>query len=185
MSTTSWSFEPGHTEVGFRARHMMVTHVTGLFKDVHGSAEIDRDNPRNSSFEATIDTANLWSGEAARDQHLRSPDFFDVERYPVMTFKSTSIAQHSDTEFEVKAEVTIKGITKPISLDARFLGQWETPWWEDNEDKGLQTRLGIEARGRVNRHDWGVSWQSTLDKGGVVVSDSIDIFINAELIRQR
>ncbi len=183
MSTTTWTFEPGHTEAGFRARHMMVTYVTGLFKDVHGSAEIDFDNPPNSSFDATIDTTNLWTGEAARDGHLRAPDFFDVENYPTMTFKSTNLEQLSETDFAARGDLTIKGITKPVSLDVRFLGRWETPWWEDDEDKGPKTRLGIQARGRVNRHDWGVSWQSALDKGGVVVGDNIDLFINAELIR--
>ncbi len=183
MSTTTWTFEPGHTEAGFRARHMMVTYVTGLFKDVHGSVEIDFDDPTNSSFEVTIDTTNLWTGESARDEHLRAPDFFDVENHPTMTFKSTSLEQFSETDFAAHGDLTIKGITKPVSLDVRFLGRWETPWWEGNEDKGPKTRLGIQARGRVNRHDWGVSWQSALDKGGVVVGDNIDLIINAELIR--
>ena len=183
MSTTHWGFEPGHTEAGFCARHMMVTYVSGFFKDVRGSAEIDFDDPRNSTFEATANTANLWTGEAARDEQLRSPDFFDVENYPTLSFKSTSVGQLSDTEFHVHAELTIKGITNPVALDARFLGRWETPWWEDDEDKGPKTRLGIHASGRVNRHDWGVSWQSALDMGGVVVSDNVDVIINAELIR--
>jgi polyisoprenoid-binding protein YceI len=177
-----WFFEPGHTAVEFRARHMMVSWVRGHFKDVHGTLEFDPENPRAASVEATIDARRLWSGEADRDAHLKSADFLDVERHPTITFRSTGVALRGANEARLRGELTIRGVTKPVTLDVRALGQWQTPWWEDGVDKGPKTRAGFVATTRINRHDFGVSWNGTLDRGGIVVSDDVDITIDAEAI---
>ncbi len=177
-----WTFEPGHTAAEFCARHMMVTCVRGHFKDVHGTLEFDPDNPRATSVEVTIDARKLWSGEPARDEHLRGADFLDVEHHPTITFRGSEVEVVGATEGRVRGELTIRGVSRPVTLNVRFMGQWETPWWEDGVDKGPRTRAGFLATARINRKDFGVSWSSALDRGGVVVGDDIDITIDAEAI---
>jgi polyisoprenoid-binding protein YceI len=163
---------------------MMVTHVRGHFKNVHGSLEFDPSLPQASSVEATIDTRGLWSGEADRDAHLRSPDFLDVERFPAMTFRSRAVHLKSPNEALVTGDLTIRGVTKHVELDVHYLGQWETPWWEDGVDKGPKTRAGFVATARIDRHDFGVSWNSPLARGGIVVGNEVVITIDAEAILQ-
>jgi polyisoprenoid-binding protein YceI len=177
-----WTFEPGHTAAEFCARHMMVTYVRGCFKNVRGSLVFDPANPRDSSVEATIDAAGLWSGEPDRDAHLRSADFLDVDNYPEITFKGSQIEIVGDHDYKVAGDLTIRGVTRPVTLNVRYLGQWQTPWWEGNVDKGPKTRAGFVAETEINRHDFGVSWNSTLDRGGLVVGNIVQITIDAEAI---
>jgi len=177
-----WFFEPGHTAAEFCVRHMMVTHVRGHFKNVHGSLEFDPDLPEASRVEATIDTRGLWTGEPDRDAHLRSPDFLDVEQFPEITFMSSEVHVISPHEASITGALTIRGITKPIALEVHYLGQWETPWWEDWVDKGPKTRAGFVATARIDRHDFGVSWNSSLARGGIVVGEQVLITIDAEAI---
>lgn len=178
-----WTFEPGHTAAEFRARHMMVTWVRGAFKDVHGTLDFDPGNPGASSLEATIDAAGIWTGDADRDGHLRNADFLDVESHPTITFKGSQVDVLGDHDYAVTGDLTIRGVTRQVKLDVCFLGQWATPWWEDGEDKGPKMRAGFEARTEINRHDFGVSWNGTLDRGGVVVGDIVYITIDAEAIQ--
>ncbi len=177
-----WTFEPGHTAAEFCARHMMVTYVRGCFKNVRGLLVFDPANPRDSSVEATIDAAGLWSGEPDRDAHLRSADFLDVDNYPEITFKGDQVEITGDHDYKVTGDLTIRGVTRPVTLNVRYLGQWQTPWWEGNVDKGPKTRAGFVAQTEINRHDFGVSWNSTLDRGGVVVGNLVQITIDAEAI---
>jgi len=177
-----WVFEPGHTAAEFCVRHMMVTHVRGHFKNVHGMLEFDPTRPDASRVEATIDAQGLWSGEADRDAHLRSADFLDVEHFPEITFKSSAVLIMSPNEALVSGSLTIRGVTKPVSLDTHYLGQWETPWWEGGVDRGPKTRAGFVATTRIDRHDFGVSWNSTLARGGLAVGHQVLITIDAEAI---
>ena len=177
-----WFFEPGHTAAGFSVRHMMVTHVRGHFKDVYGKLVFDPQKPQDSQVEARIDAKTLWTGERDRDAHLRSADFLDVEHFPEITFKGGEVAPLGANDYLVTGALTIRGVTKPVTLKVRYLGQWQTPWWEDGVDKGPKTRAGFVAETTINRHDFGVSWNSTLDKGGIVVGDTVDITIDAEAI---
>jgi polyisoprenoid-binding protein YceI len=177
-----WVFEPGHTAAEFCVRHMMVTHVRGHFKNVHGRLQFDPEKPEASKVDATIDTGGLWSGEPDRDAHLRSPDFLDVERFPEITFASTAVRVLSPNEALVSGDLTIRGITKPVALDVHYLGQWETPWWEDGVDKGPKTRAGFVATTRIDRNDFGVRWNSPLARGGIVVGHQVLITIDAEAI---
>ena len=179
-----WFLEPGHTAAEFRARHMMVTDVRGHFKNIGGWLEYDPDNPGTSSVEVTIDAKGIWTGEPDRDAHLRSADFLDVENHPEISFKSVELELISQNACVLKGNLTIRGVTREVTLSVNFLGQWETPWWEGNEDKGPKTRAGFVAETSINRHDFGVSWNSALDKGGIVVGNTVAITIDAEAIRE-
>ena len=180
----SWFFEPGHTAAEFCARHMMVTCVRGHFKDVHGTLDFDPANPSAASVEAIIDARRLWSGEPDRDAHLMSADFLDVANHPTITFRGKGVELVGPNDGRIRGELMIRGITRPVTLEVRFLGQWQTLWWEDGVDKGPKTRAGFVAMTRINRKDFGVSWNGALDRGGLVVSDDVDITIDAEAIRE-
>ncbi|MGP4003442.1 YceI family protein [Streptomyces sp. 8N706] len=182
MAMTKWFFEPGHTAVEFCARHMMVTYVRGQFKNVHGFMEVDPDEPEKARVGATIDATQVYTGQPQRDAHLRSADFFDVENHPTWTFVATRIHQASANEFEVTGDLTVRGVTRPVTFYATYLGRWETPWWEDGRDLGPRKRAGFSARTRINRHDFGVSWNDVVDQGGVVVSDVVDVTIDVEAV---
>jgi polyisoprenoid-binding protein YceI len=177
-----WNFEPGHTAAEFRARHMMITYVRGHFKDVHGSLKFDPESPRNSSVEVKIDARNIWTGVKERDDHLRSVDFLDVEHYREITFKGNQVEIKGEHDYAVTGDLTIRGVTRPVCLDVRYLGEWETPWWEDGVNKGPKTRAGFVATTKVNRQDFGVSWQDKMDRGGIVVGNEIDITIDVEAV---
>jgi polyisoprenoid-binding protein YceI len=177
-----WNFEPGHTAVEFRARHMMVTWVRGSFKNISGTLEFDPSEPERGSVQVSIDARTLWTGEPNRDAHLLTGDFLDVERFPTIDFRSTRVKACSPTEFLVTGDLTIRGITRPVTLDVRHFGQWPTPWWEGGVDKGPVIRAGFEAHGVINRHDFEVSWNSRLDRGGLVVGDEVEFAIDVEAI---
>jgi polyisoprenoid-binding protein YceI len=179
-----WFFEPGHTAAEFRARHMMVTWVRGHFKNVRGTLEFDSGNPRATSVEVTIDAGSVWTGEPDRDTHLRSADFLDVEKHPKITFRGNEVELVGADEGMLRGELTIRGVARPVSLDVRYLGQWLTSWWEGGVDKGPKTRAGFLATTRIDRKEFGVNWNDTLDRGGVVVSDEVYITIDAEAIRE-
>src|SRR5438876_4275130 len=137
-----WTFEPGHTAAEFRARHMMVTYVRGHFKNVHGTLEFDPENPHGSSVEVAIDAKEIWTGEPERDNHLRSADFLDVENHPKITFRGNQVELIGNHDYILTGELAIRGVTHKVVLNIRYLGQWETPWWEDGVDKGPKTRAG-------------------------------------------
>ena len=169
-----WRFEPGHTAAEFSVRHMMVTYVRGHFKNIHGTLEFDPEHPENGSVEVTINAAGLWSGEPERDAHLRSADFLDVERYGTITFKSTRVEPTARSEYKVTGDLTIRGVSRPVTLDVRYLGKSRSPFDD--------TRVGFAAEGRINRHDWNVNWNSDMKDGGVVVGGDVLMTIDAEAI---
>ena len=177
---STWIFEPGHTEAQFRARHMMVTWFSGLFKDIHGELELDFAKPLDATFRGEIDAAGIWTGEKDRDEHLRSADFFDVESYPKIAFKGRFVDRTGDTSFKAAADLTIRANTHGVALDVVYLGQWKTPFWDGEENRGTLTRTGFQAVTRIDRHDFGVSWQDELPGGGVVASNEIAVKLNVE-----
>ena len=170
LSTGTWAIDPTHSEVGFVARHLMVTKVRGSFADVSGTVEVAEDLAR-SVANVTIRTASVTTGTADRDAHLRSADFFDGEAFPEMTFVSTSF--DGDT---LTGDLTIKGITKPVSLDVEFTGVATDPWGNE--------KAAFEAEGELNRTDWGLTWNANLEKGGILVSEKIKLVIDVQLAKQ-
>ena len=182
----TWFLEPGHTAAVFRARHMMVTYVRGHFKNVSGSLVFDPENPAQSSADVVIDAAAIWTGQPQRDAHLRSADFLDVENHPRITFKGNQVEVAGARDYILRGTLTIRGVSREVELNVSYLGQWLTPWWEEEGgkwvDKGPKVRAGFVAKTKINRHDFGVSWNDVVDKGGVVVGNTIDITIDAEAI---
>lgn len=182
--TQKWVFEPGHTAAEFSARHMMVSKVRGQFKNVEGSIQINPNDAFDVQIEAVIAVAGLYSGDAGRDQHLLSADFLDAENHPTITFSSTNVRYVSQNEMLLAGDLMIRGVTHEVMLEVQELGRWDTSFWEDGVDKGPITRAGFCAVAHINRQDFGVSWNDKMDKGGVVVSDSVQIVIDVEALLQ-
>lgn len=177
-----WFLECGHTAAEFSVRHMMVTSVRGHFKDVHGHLDFDEASPLGASVEAIIDTRKLWTGEPQRDAHLRSADFLDVEHFPQLAYRGRVSELLSAHEWLVAGDLTIRGVTKPAQLRVHYRGTWSTPWWDGTKDLGPKRRAGFVAVTRISRHDFGVSWNSKLDRGGVVVGEEVEITLDAEAV---
>lgn len=177
-----WILEPGHTAAELRARHMMVTWVRGSFHDIHGHVELDPEDLTKGAVEATIEVATLWTGDKDRDAHLLSEDFLDAENHPTITFRGDRVEALGATDLRVTGDLTIRGVTRETPLDVTYLGSWSTPYWEGDEDRGPIRRLGFRATTRIDRNDFGVSWNGSLDRGGVVVSDEVRITLDAEAL---
>lgn len=172
----TWALDTTHTEAAFTARHLMVTKVRGRFAVSGGSVTI-AENPLESSVEATLDVASVHSGDAGRDEHLLSADFFDVANYPTITFRSTKVEAAGEGEYKLTGELTIKDVTRPVTLDLEYLGSIDSPFGD--------TRAGFSATTEISRKDWGLDFNMVLEAGGVVVSDKIKINIDAETILQK
>lgn len=178
-----WIFEPGHSAAEFAVRHMMVSHMRGLFKNVHGSLDFDPDNPADAAaVEATIAAAGIWTGDDERDSHLKSADFLDVEHYPDIVFKSRAVHFTGEADFKVTGDLSLRGVIRPVVLAAHYLGRWQCPYWEGDRDLGPTTRIGFTATTTINRHDFGVSWNAPLGGGGMVVGDEVAITLDVEAI---
>jgi polyisoprenoid-binding protein YceI len=149
---------------------------------VHGKLYLDWERPLQATFSGEIDATRLWTGEPDRDAHLRSGDFFDVEHHPAILFTGGLTERTGDTAFKAVADLSIRGITRQVPMDVTHLGQWKTPFWVGDENKGMLTRIGFEAKTRINRHDFGVSWQDHIPGGGVVVSNEIEVTLDIEAI---
>ena len=144
--------------------------------------ELDWDRCLEASFEGEIDATGIWTGEAARDEHLRGADFLDVDNHPKIRFAGRFTERTGATTFKGDVQLTIRGITRTVPLDITSLGEWKTPFWVGDENKGELLRIGFEATGKINRHDFGVSWQDEIPGGGVVVSNEIDVTLDIEAI---
>ena len=177
-----WSFEPGHTAIGFRGRHMMVTWVRGHFKDIHGAVDFDLDDCMSTTFEGRAETEKLWTGEPARDAHLRSADFFDVDNHPLLQFTGRLTERIGHGAFKGVADVTIRENTREVGVDVTYLGQWTTPYWEGDHNRGEMRRIGFEITGSIDRYDFDVSWNDQIPGGGVVASRKIELGIDVEAI---
>ena len=171
-----YELDPTHTHIGFTAKHMMVSTVRGNFSDWSGYVEGDISDPSSAVAQATIKTASVDTGAADRDNHLRSADFFNVDEYPEMTYRSTSIEKIDDNNYKVTGDLTIKTTTRPVTLDVE-VGQPFADGW-GNE------RLGVSATGKINRKDWGLEWNMLLEAGRLLVSEEARLEIDSELVRK-
>jgi polyisoprenoid-binding protein YceI len=172
----SWKIDPAHTRVNFVVKHMMVANVNGEFKQFEGEVEFDEENPENTRAEITISTASIDSREPDRDAHLRSADFLESEKYPTMTFKSTSVEVRNQYQAFMHGNLTIKDVTKPVTLDVEFTGQGRTPYGK--------TIAGFNAHARINRKEWGLVWNVALETGGWLVGEDVGINIEMELVKE-
>ena len=169
----AWTIDPGHAEVGFVGRHFGLTKVRGRFTEVEGTVTV-REPLDLSEVHVVIDMASVSSGSQTRDDHLRSDDFFDVANHPQATFRSTGVVT-TGAEARMTGELTIKGVTRPVTLDAEYLGHATDPWGAE--------RAIFSASGTINREDWGLTWNMALEAGGLLVSKEIRLEIEVELVR--
>ena len=174
MSTTTWKLDPSHSSVEFAAKHMMFTTVKGRFADVEGTITTDGETPSTASVNVIMQATSIDTRNEMRDNHLRSADFLDAASQPVLTFKSTSI-QGAKDHFTVIGELTIRGVTRPVTLDVQYEGAGRDPWGGE--------RMGFSASGKIDRRDFGLTWNQALEAGGVLVSNDIRINIDAQLTR--
>jgi polyisoprenoid-binding protein YceI len=173
--TGTYTIDPTHSRIGFVARHAMVTKVRGSFNEFEGSGHFDAEHPTNSRLQLTIQAASIDTRNGDRDAHLRGNDFFDMEAYPQITFASTGVEQVDSENFRVTGDLTIKGVTKPVTVDFEYSGAAVDPY-------GNQ-RIGFEGKTTVNRKDWGVSWNAALEAGGVLVSEKVTLEFEVSAIR--
>jgi len=174
---STWDIDPAHTNAQFAIRHMMISTVRGSFTKVSGAVNLDEQDPTKSTIEATIDAASVDTHNEKRDQDLKSPNFFDVAKYPTITFKSKKIEQAGEGKFKVTGDLTIHGVTKEVVLNVE--GQ-PKPF----KDPFGKNRIGGMATTKINRKDFGLTWTKALETGGVLVGDDVDITIDTELTQK-
>lgn len=171
----TYVIDPSHTRAGFVAKHLMVTKVRGAFGEIEASVTIPED-PMQASAEASMTTGSITTGSADRDAHLKSGDFLEIEKYPVVTYRSTAISGVKDGVFTVQGELTIKDVTRPIELAVEIDGVATDPWGGE--------RMSLTARGEIDREEFGLTWNVALESGGVLVSKKVTLEIEAQGVRQ-
>jgi len=172
----NWTLDLAHSETTFTVRHLL-SKVSGRFDKFDGRIVTDAAKPETSSVEFTIETASIDTNNEKRDAHLRSADFFDAEKHPTITFKSTRVEALGQNRFNVTGDLTMRGVTKPITLPVEFLGTQKDPWGNEKAGFALQTTL--------NRKDYGIVWNQTLDTGGYLLGDDVQVTINIEAVRKK
>jgi polyisoprenoid-binding protein YceI len=175
ITPSVWQIDPAHSLVEFSVRHMMISTVKGRFTALQGTIVDVADDPSQSSVQVHIDPASITTGDDKRDTHLRSPDFFDIDRFPAITFKSTRVEGNRD-EFKLTGDLTIRDQTRPVSLDVTLNGVATNPWG--------QTVASFTAQTRLNRKDFGLNWNVALETGGVLVSDQFKLEIEVQAVKQ-
>lgn len=176
---TIWQMDPAHTNVEFTAKHMMFTTVRGHFKDLNGAIEVDEDHPEASSVEVEIDAASIDTGVGDRDNHLRSADFLDVVNHPTLIFRSKRVEGSPGTpgdRFKVIGDLTIRGTTREVALDATYDGRGQDPWGGE--------RAGFSATTKIDRRDWGLTWNKALETGGILVGNEVQIQLDVQAVKQ-
>lgn len=177
INAETWKFDKSHTTVGFEVSHMVITSVDGKFKEYDGTVTTDGDNWENAQIEFTAQVNSIDTDNEDRDKHLKSDDFFAAEQFPEMTFVSKSMKKVGDNKYKLTGDLTIRGITKEVTLDVEHNGTVTDPWGN--------VRAGFSIEGEINRFDYGLKWNNTLDTGGLVVGESVEIDIEAELVQQK
>ena len=176
MATTKWILDPSHSEVQFKIRHLMITHVTGSFGKFTAEVETIDDNFEKSKINFSADVDSITTNNEQRDGHLKSADFFEIAKYPTLTFVSTQFEKISGEEYRLTGDMTFHGVTKPVTLKVEHGGVIKDPWGH--------TRTGFSLEGKINRKDFGVGWNAVTEAGGVVLSEEVKLHINAEFVKQ-
>lgn len=175
-STTTWNIDPAHSMAEFKVKHMMIANVKGQFSKVSGALSLDESNLANSRVEALIEAASIHTRDEQRDAHLKSPDFFDVEKFPTLHFKSKGISIVRDGELAVEGDLTIHGVTRKV----RFAVEGPTP---PTKDPWGNTRVAVSATTKINRKDFGLTWNAALETGGILVGDEVTISLDVEFVK--
>ncbi|MDZ7316999.1 MAG: YceI family protein [candidate division KSB1 bacterium] len=175
LNAAEWTVDASHTEIGFSVKHMVISKVNGKFTDYSGEILLDPQNIEGARVKGVIKAASINTGNEARDNHLRSADFFDVEKYPEILFETVSIKKEGG-RYKVVGNLTMHGVTKPIELFATLAGPIKDPWGNE--------RLGVEATGVLNRTEWGLTWDKVMETGGLVVGHEVELKLAAELVRK-
>jgi polyisoprenoid-binding protein YceI len=176
-TTTKWVIDPMHSEVQFKVKHLVISTVSGFFKSFEGTLETENDDFENANIYFALNIDSIDTNQSQRDEHLKSPEFFDAGQFPQITFKSTSFKKTDDDEFKLTGDLTVKGITKTVSLDAEFGGS--------TDDFYGNTKAGFEVSGKINRKDFGLTWDGVTEAGSVVVGEDIKLLINLQFAKQK
>ena len=174
--TTTWKLDPAHSHAEFKVKHMMISNVKGSFSSLSGTLTEHATDATLSSVEATIDIATISTGDAQRDTHLKSADFFDVEKYPAMTFKSTQVKPNGDSGYDVTGDLTMHGVTRQQT----FAVEGPTP---PTKDPWGNTRIGLSATAKINRKDYGLNWNAALEAGGVLVGETVSVTLEVQFVK--
>ncbi len=172
----AWEIDPSHSEAMFSVKHAMIATVRGHFNVISGHLHIDEVNPANSWVDAKADVASINTRDEKRDGHLRSPDFFDAGKYPTINFKSSKVEALGGNEYRIIGDLTMHGVTKPVTFTAEYGGQGKDPFGNH--------RAGLSAKAKINREDWGLTWNAALEAGGVLVSKDVTIEIDLSTINK-
>lgn len=175
-AVTTWKIDPAHSSAEFKVKHMMISNVKGSFTGINGVLTLDESDPTRSSVEATVPVATLSTGDEQRDGHLKSADFFDAEKFPTFTFKSTEVGLTAPGEHAVVGELTLHGVTKTVSFAV------DGPS-EAGKDPWGNTRVGLSATTRINRKDFGLTWNATLEAGGVLVGEDVTLSLEIQFVK--
>lgn len=171
LAADTYQFDKSHTTVGFQVRHIF-TMLGGKFQDFSGTIKVDKAKPESSSVEFTIQAASISTNDPKRDEHLKSPDFFDTATHPTITFKSTAVKPAGNNVYQVTGDLTMRGVTKSITIPVTLLGEGKDPWGNE--------KMGFETSTTLDRKDYGINWNKTLDQGGVLVGDEVKVQISIE-----
>lgn len=175
-ATTTWKIDPVHSVAEFKVKHMMISNVKGQFTEVSGTLTLDEADITNSKIDAAINAATINTGEADRDKHLKSADFFDVEQFPALTFRSTHIARDGSGELAVEGDLTIHGVTRRVTFAVEGpSAPAKDPWGN--------TRVGLSATTKINRKDYGLTWNAALETGGILVGDDVTITLDVQFVK--
>jgi len=172
----AWFIDPSHTRANFTARHMMITNVHGTFDKVEGVVDFNESDPARSTVDVKIEAASILTRDEKRDAHLKSPDFLDAEKYPYLTFKSKKAEKTGANTGRLVGDLTIRDITRPVTLNVEYNGQAKSPWGTTN--------AGFTAVTKINRKDWGLNWNVALETGGVLVGDIVTLNLEVEIVKQ-
>ncbi|MEN0056263.1 MAG: YceI family protein [Mucilaginibacter sp.] len=175
-TATKWVIDPLHSEVQFKVKHLVISTVSGFFKSFEGEIISEGEDFENAEVDFSLDINSIDTNQSQRDEHLKGAEFFDAEKYPKISFKSTSLTKTGDDEFELKGDLTIKEVTKPVILNAEFGGS--------AADFYGNTKAGFEITGKVNRKEFGLTWDGITEAGSVVVGEDIKLLINIQLTKQ-
>ena len=176
-TATKWVLDPMHSEVQFKVKHLVISTVSGFFKSFEGELDTENDDFSDAKISFSLDINSIDTNQSQRDEHLKSADFFDAEKYPKISFKSTSFTKAGDVEYKLAGDLTVKGVTKPVTLDVEFGGA--------ADDFYGNTKAGFEISGKINRKDFGLTWSGVTEAGAVVVGEDIKLLINAQFAKQK